>query len=158
VQGYRKLGVQSVHDASSMPLLPLHTLPLLQCGVPPMGSSLLELLQCSCLPWAAIIQELLQSWSPTRSQVLTGACSCMGSPQTTASFRAHPAATSWTSMDCRGISGLTPGEPLPPPSSLPLVSVGIFVSHFHTRFSHQLSYSFFYPFLNMLSQRLYKYH
>ena len=39
VQGDREWDLQSVHHTLSLPLLPPHALPLLQCGVPPMGDS-----------------------------------------------------------------------------------------------------------------------
>lgn len=60
----------SLHSASSLLLIPPHTLPLLQCGVPATASAPYELLQCASFPQAAVLEDLLQSGSFSKGVIL----------------------------------------------------------------------------------------
>lgn len=65
-------------------------------------------------------------------------------------YTMHCRGTAYSSMvpsrGCRGTSALVPGAPPPLPSSLTLVSVGLFLSHFITSFSQLLLCSSFFLF------------
>lgn len=52
--------LQPVYNTFSLLLIPPHTFPLLQCGVPAMASAPYELLQCGSSSQAAALEELLQ--------------------------------------------------------------------------------------------------
>lgn len=95
--------MQSVHNISSLLLIPSQTFPLLPCGVPVMASAPYGLLQCGSFPQAAVLEELLQSgsfsrgvvlqewialvWGPHRPQIQK-TCSCVdSSPEATVSAR-----------------------------------------------------------------------
>ena len=59
---------------------------------------------------------------------------------------------------CRVLSALAPGASPPPPSSLTWVSAGLFLSYSPSSLQQQLllcRLGFFFPFLNLLSQRHY---
>jgi len=167
----------------SLPLLPpqgrtLHTLPLLQHGVPHTGDSSPQTApkwslprgcspsgtDCSSVgsPWghkscqqtcSSVDSSIHRSTGPARtlvqhelsmgSQSPSGApvCSDLGSskicrwisapPWTSMSCRETTCLTMVFSMGCSRISAPVPGAPPPSPSSLSLVSAGLFLSHIH---------------------------
>ncbi|KAM9591150.1 uncharacterized protein ACIBXB_006064 isoform 2-T2 [Morphnus guianensis] len=107
-------------------------------------------------------ENLLRGLLSTDPQVLPGTCSSAGSPRGHSLLREPTcsgvgsstgcrwrSAPPWTSLDCRGtacltmvftmgcrgISALVPGAPPPPPSSLTLVSAGLFLLHVLTPLS-----------------------
>jgi len=114
-------------------------------------------------------RSLLQSRLPMGSQPPSGIhlLQCGVPPMGCRWISAPP----WTAMGCRGTTCLTmvfitsckgrlpalaSRAPPPLPSSLTLVSAELFLSHHLTPVSQQLSHcSFFFPFLNTLSQRHY---
>lgn len=149
-------GLQSVHNRSPLPILPLHTF---------------SLLQIRSSPQAAVCQEKISSsmvsstdYSPVRK-----ICSTMGSPQAAVPsgniqllqcgvLHGLPCdyllwgipAPAWSLMGWREISAPAPGAFLPLPiSSLTLVFTLLFL----TFFSSPLPVWHFWPFLNMFSQR-----
>lgn len=105
MQGDGEQGLQSVHSTSPLPLLLAHTVPLLQCGVPPfinsssmgplhrMQSSSNRLLQCRCPTGHSSCQKthsnvgssppaparsLLQCGTPTPCSFLQDTSTCCG--------------------------------------------------------------------------------
>lgn len=96
-------------------------------------------------------RTLLQHRSLTGPSSCQTSCSCVGSPQAAASFRAYPPAapvqpsvgcrgtgcfTRVLSMGCREILALAPWEHPHPPPPLALVSAELFLFYFLTSLSH----------------------
>lgn len=118
------------------------------------------------------------AWAPLHGlQLLLKFCSCMGSPWAAVSLRASPLILAWLSPQiavwitllqhqpqcnwptcvsmvfskgCRGTSAPVHGAFSPPPPSLTLISVGLFLSHSSPSLLSQLLHSAFYPFSSML--------
>lgn len=123
-------------------------------------------------PWAAVPARIrVPACAPLhRLQILVGCCFCVGSPWTAVSFSMYPSAAvwgppwaavcvsalMWYTMGCKRTAYATivfsMGQGIfsstwsisSPPSSLTLVSAGLFFSSFLL----QLLHSNFYPFLN----------
>ncbi|KAM9591178.1 uncharacterized protein ACIBXB_006075 [Morphnus guianensis] len=110
-------------------------------------------------------------WAPlsTDPQVLPGACSSVGFPRGHSLLRAPTCSGMGSStgcrgtacltmvftMGCRGISALAHGAPPPPPSSLTLVSAGLFLLHVLTLLSgcrFCLSRNFFFLLKNVITE------
>lgn len=99
------------------------------------------------------VQSLKKRLLQQRLQLLPGGFSCIGCPW---ACRANPQEngiicfTIISFMDCKEISALAPGSPLPLPYSLDLVSSGLFVSNFSRSFFSKLLCSVLYPFFSFL--------
>lgn len=162
VQGDKEWSLRSVHHMSSLPLLPSHSLPLLQHGLPSTGCSSSSwtsptwvLPPGTSSPRTAPAWFLSTGYSPSgidccivgHTQAMVSArknCSFMvSSLQSAASFRAYPPASMWVLRVLQGDNlphhGFLPG----PQGShwsgtwstfpcLTLVSAGVFLSHFLT--------------------------
>ena len=79
-------------------------------------------------------------------------------PLTSVGYRRTAFLTMVLSTGSRGISARVPEAHPPPPSSLTLLSAELFLSHILSPLSLLLLPSSFFPFLNMLSLRLYYLH
>lgn len=93
------------------------------------------------------------------------ACSCVGWLQLPSGY---PPAVAWVPpwsasitmvlfMGCQEMRAPVPREPLPPPSSLTLVSAEFSLTFSHSSLS-QLLQNVFYPFLSVLSLRCHQHH
>jgi len=167
-QGDREWGLWSVHHILSLPIHPPQWEDSSHSALAPMwGSSRGRQFSTNCFsvgPFHGVQSfrnRLFQSGSPTGPEVLPGARSSMGLPQSHSLLRASTcsgmgsllgcrwiSAPPWTSMGCRGtacltmvcsmccrgISALVPGARPPSPSSLTLVSAMLFLSHILTPF------------------------
>jgi len=119
----------------SMGPLPWETVfhELFQRGSFPRAAALHELLRCGSLPWSAVLQEqAAPAWFPLASQPPLGIhglqveiCSAVDLHE----LQGHSLPHLVFSMGCRGISAPACGAHPPPPSSLTLVSAGLFLSH-----------------------------
>lgn len=149
--------MQSVHNPSSLLFLP-HTLPPIQCGIPPTGQSFTNwVFSMGCQDKPAPV------WFPLHGpQFLPGDCSCMGSPWATVSFRAPSTCCSvGSSQGCSAAwlhHGLFHGLLHPLEHLLPSFcsDLGVCWAVSHTFSLVPLSLStaahWFCPFLNMLLQ------
>lgn len=89
----------SVHNGSSLLLLPTHPFSLLQYEVPPY--KIQSFINSSCMGSpraAASVRKPAPVWSPLhRLQLLPGVCSGVGSSQAAAAFSTSPPAAVWDS-------------------------------------------------------------
>jgi len=102
-QGDREWGLWSVHHTLSLPLLPLHSLPLLQRGVPPMGDSPPQTGPTWVLPTGC------HSSQTAPMSVLSMGCSLSGTgcSSVESSIGCRWISTPpWTSKGCRGTACL----------------------------------------------------
>lgn len=126
----------SVNDTSTFPVLPPHTFPLLQHGSPIVCNPCQTTCSSICSsPWIAVSARSL-----FLCRFSMGCCflldrsthrvawSSMGC-HVNICFMSFGGNKLVFSMGCRGISALVPGASLPP-SSLTLVSAGLFLSRF----------------------------
>lgn len=158
------MGIAVSSSSPHLSLLPPHTLPLLQNGVLPMGSNPSRTATARVLCKVPSINRRLLQHGPFCMDTAP-ACSCAGWLQLPSGY---PPAVAWVPpwsasitmvlfMGCQEMRAPVPREPLPPPSSLTLVSAEFSLTFSHSSLS-QLLQNVFYPFLSVLSLRCHQHH